>query len=118
MCVARGKATHDLTAFIGPRGAIDLVRAVVGAGRESPNRAIVVELEKFLRPSREWNVTLGVVIDGAMAGVVAVHVHPPRRDECAPCRRVYHSPRRGPSSVARIRATCCVVNMNIASSSV
>ena len=108
----------DPSAVVGPRRTIYLMRAVIRAGRESSHGAVVAEFEILFRATREWNVAFGVVIDGAAFGIVAVHVHPTCTDQCVSRRRIYHSDRRGPANVARMRATCCVVNMNMASSSV
>ena len=112
------KPKHDLSVFVAPRRAIDFVSAIVGTGRELFHGAVVAELEKFLRPARERNVSAGITEHRSALAVVAVDVHPARRNERTSCRVVYHKLRLGPLSVARIRATCCVVNMNIASSSV
>ncbi len=98
-----------------PACTVDFVRAIVGAGREFCDRAITAELQIFLRPSRGRNVRLGIMIDRPRVCIIDVNMHPPLANQRV--RPVYHSDLLGPSSVARMRATCCAVNMNIESSS-
>lgn len=119
--VRRIELKGDVTALIGPPGPVNLVGTVVGSRREPTHRAIVVELEEFFRTARERDVAVGITKDGAVSGVVAVHVHPacghqfPPSVVCvahlesppaAPAFSAYQSDRLGPSSVARMRATC------------
>jgi len=116
--VSLAEAEHDPSVPVAPCRSVDLVCAVVGTGREFAHGAVVTEFEIFLGPTRERKISAGIAVDRPALMVVAMDVHPARIHQRASCRVVYHRPRRGPFSVARMRATCCVVNMNIASSSV
>ena len=109
------KPEYNFRVVFAPVRTGHFMRAIVGTSGEIFHGAIVCKLEIFLRASRRRDQFVGTVINRAAFGVIAINMHPPLAGECL--RFIYHIDLLGPSNVARIRATCCAVNMNMESSS-